>query len=270
MFESAMTPAEGIALGPVALVLTAALLAWLAIGEAIAGRVSFRRFLDDLAAGVPDARSRLYRSWSRWSWMLAAAVLLLAALAPGFGLARLGIAWPQWSSLSAASAGSSFIKGVLIGTVLVLVASIVAGVVAVNRLRRAGGAPAPEAANDAVTALLPRSRRERRGYAFLSLTAGVTEEIVYRGFVLAAMVALLPPLPALAYLLLSGVVFGLGHAYQGRAGVVTTGIIGVLFMGIYLATGSLLLPIVLHVLMDLNGLRLHAQPDSPPAGGQDD
>lgn len=263
MFQSAITPAEGIELGPVALALTVALLAWLVAGEAISGRISFRRFLSDLAAGVPDARPALYRNWSCWSWAVAAGVVLLAVLSPGFGLARLGFAWPQWSSLAAASAGSSLVKGLLIGMALMIVVSIVAGAVAVSRMRRGARESAPVAANDAVSALLPRTPCERRGYALLSLTAGVTEEIVQRGFLLAAMVALLPPLPAPAYVLVGGVVFGLGHAYQGRAGVIATGVIGALFMGIYLGTGSLLVPIVLHVLMDLNGLRLHAQAAAP-------
>ncbi|MCR6662196.1 MAG: CPBP family intramembrane metalloprotease [Luteimonas sp.] len=263
MFQSAITPAQGIELGPVALALTVALVAWLVVGEAVSGRISFRRFLADLAAGVPDARRKLYLGWSRWSWMMAAGVLLLAMSSPGFGLERLGIAWPRWSSLAEASAGSSFVKGLLIGMVLMIVVSIVAGAIAVNRMRKADGTGAPAAANDAVAALLPTTTGERRGYAFLSLTAGVTEEITQRGFLLAAMVALLPPMPALAYILIGGAVFGLGHAYQGRSGVVATGLIGALFMGIYLATGSLLIPIVLHVLMDLNGLRVPLARDTP-------
>lgn len=265
MFGAAVTPAQGIALGPIALALTVALLAWLVVGEALLGRASFRRFRDDLAAGVPDARGRLYRSWSVWSWMLAAGALLLAALAPGFGLARLGIAWPQWSRLSAAAAGSAFVKGILIGTLLLIVLSIVAGMIALNRMRRERGATAAAAVNDAVAALLPRTRCARRGYGWLSLSAGVTEEIVQRGFLLAALVALLPPLPALAYILAAGLVFGLGHAYEGRSGIFATGVMGAAFMGVYLGTGSLRVPIVLHGLVDLNGLRLHAERDASAA-----
>jgi membrane protease YdiL (CAAX protease family) len=44
--------------------------------------------------------------------------------------------------------------------------------------------------------------------------------------------------------------FGLGHAYQGAAGIVRTGIVGLLFAGAYVGTGSLLAPMLLHVVID--------------------
>jgi membrane protease YdiL (CAAX protease family) len=45
--------------------------------------------------------------------------------------------------------------------------------------------------------------------------------------------------------------FGLGHAYQGAAGIVKTGIVGLLMAGAYVGTGSLLAPMLLHVVIDL-------------------
>jgi membrane protease YdiL (CAAX protease family) len=50
------------------------------------------------------------------------------------------------------------------------------------------------------------------------------------------------------------VAFGLAHAYQGIAGIVTTGVLGGVMAGLYLGTGSLLLPVLLHTLIDLRFL----------------
>jgi membrane protease YdiL (CAAX protease family) len=46
-------------------------------------------------------------------------------------------------------------------------------------------------------------------------------------------------------------VFGLAHLYQKVTGVVATAIAGLLFCVLYVKTGSLLLPILLHVAIDV-------------------
>jgi uncharacterized protein len=60
------------------------------------------------------------------------------------------------------------------------------------------------------------------------------------------------------------VAFGLAHAYQGRVGIVTTGVLGGVMAAVYLDTGSLLLPVVLHTLIDLRFLLVPAR--ALPAG----
>ena len=51
-------------------------------------------------------------------------------------------------------------------------------------------------------------------------------------------------------------IFGGLHAYQGVAGVIGSTIIGALFMALYLATGNILVVIVVHALFDLRSLVL--------------
>ena len=55
-----------------------------------------------------------------------------------------------------------------------------------------------------------------------------------------------------ALILVAAVAFGLAHAYQGRVGIVTTGLLGGVMAALYLGTGSLLLPVLLHALIDRN------------------
>jgi membrane protease YdiL (CAAX protease family) len=59
--------------------------------------------------------------------------------------------------------------------------------------------------------------------------------------------------------LAAGVAFGLAHAYQGRAGIVTTGLLGGIMAAVYLDTGSLLLPVLLHAAIDLRFLLVPAR-----------
>jgi membrane protease YdiL (CAAX protease family) len=50
--------------------------------------------------------------------------------------------------------------------------------------------------------------------------------------------------------------FGLLHVYQGVAGVIGSLLIGTLLMAVFLSTGSILLAVTLHALIDLRSLVL--------------
>ena len=107
-----------------------------------------------------------------------------------------------------------------------------------------------------VERMLPHTRFELRWFERLSITAGICEELLYRGFMLWYLFAFLGTVPAV---LLAGAVFGAGHAYQGWKGALGTGVLGVVFGAVYLLCGSLYLPMVLHALTDLYAGHL-AQP----------
>jgi uncharacterized protein len=124
----------------------------------------------------------------------------------------------------------------------------------VLRRTRPGEARHAEPPGHAALAVLPRSRSERHLFALVGVTAGVCEEWLYRGFFLAVVAALVPGLPTVGLVLVAGVGFGLAHAYQGLSGVLTTGVLGGVLAGLYLATGSLLLPVLLHAAIDLRFL----------------
>ncbi|TAK00125.1 MAG: CPBP family intramembrane metalloprotease [Candidatus Manganitrophaceae bacterium] len=51
-------------------------------------------------------------------------------------------------------------------------------------------------------------------------------------------------------LLLSTLIFSLGHGYEGSAGIVTVGGMGLVFGLVYLWRGSLIAPMVMHFLQD--------------------
>jgi membrane protease YdiL (CAAX protease family) len=97
--------------------------------------------------------------------------------------------------------------------------------------------------------MMPRSDLEARWFNGLSITAGICEELLYRGYLLWYLGAWLPWLPAI---LIAALIFGFGHAYQGPRGIALTTLVGLLMSAIYLGTGSLFLSMTFLALMDLH------------------
>ncbi|HXH15234.1 MAG TPA: CPBP family intramembrane glutamic endopeptidase [Sphingomonas sp.] len=103
-----------------------------------------------------------------------------------------------------------------------------------------------------VGSLLPRNRPEIAHAAAMAIAAGVTEELAFRLF-LPLLIALVTG-NALVAFGVAVAAFGALHLYQGWAGVIATTIVGALMAAVYLMTGSLVLAMALHALIDLNSL----------------
>ena len=99
-------------------------------------------------------------------------------------------------------------------------------------------------------------------------TAGVCEEFLYRGWLLQLLGAAFGS--AWIGLILSSILFGFAHSYQGRKGIIGTGVLGLVFGGVFVLSRSLLPGQLLHAFMDLkNGYafgkiasRIEATPES--------
>jgi membrane protease YdiL (CAAX protease family) len=76
----------------------------------------------------------------------------------------------------------------------------------------------------------------------------VAEETVFRGYLLLRLRGVLG---AAGAVMLSSVVFALGHGYQGSAGMVSVGALGVVYAVVYLWRGSLVAPMVMHFMQNL-------------------
>jgi CAAX protease family protein len=113
----------------------------------------------------------------------------------------------------------------------------------------------------------PATWTERRWWVFLSITAGVCEEILFRGFILNYLHVFPWALNLTLALLISSVIFGLNHLYQGAAGVAGTAIVGFLFGLLFLLTGNLALPIILHGVLDLRMLAMLRPPAETTSRG---
>ena len=99
--------------------------------------------------------------------------------------------------------------------------------------------------NSFLDAIIPRSKKEKRIFALLSFSAGVCEEIIYRGLLLFALYAVFPDISIFLIVLIQSILFGISHLYQGVQGVqgvVMTAAVGALLMCLFLVTDSLILP----------------------------
>jgi len=165
-----------------------------------------------------------------------AAILVLhwsSFTAASFALSRVGIppdhlGWPRWSTL-AWSCGLL----VALGFALVLLREVVPY----------GGGDQP------AIQLLPRTSGERALFVASALTAGICEEFVYRAFGIRLLER--AGIPTVAAALLASAAWVMIHGQVGLVLFATYLVIGAGFSALYLWRRSLIMPVVVHVLLDL-------------------
>jgi hypothetical protein len=248
-------PGSVVDFGPAALA-AVVVAGYLVIGEPMVGHVLHRRFEGRLRSD-PGARRSFYRRLLVLEWGLALLALVIWLAAPGVDAGEVGLRWPQqWPGP---------VTGLVVLVVLLFVVvstrALRSGALLDDAapVRRPGDGRHAEPPTHATLALLPRTPGERRLFTLVGVTAGVCEEWLYRGFFLAVVAALAGGLPTGALVVVAAAAFGLAHAYQGRVGILTTGLLGGVMAAIYLQTGSLLVPVLLHAVIDLRFLLVPAR-----------
>lgn len=98
--------------------------------------------------------------------------------------------------------------------------------------------------------ILPRTGNELMLFLLVAISAGIWEELMYRGFL---VWYLLPLGGTVAAVVLSSLIFGAGHLYQGWKGLPRTAAIGLAFATGYVLTGSLWWAMLAHALVDIYG-----------------
>ena len=198
---------------------------------------SVSRLARRIESGDARARIRFYAWGIAEQWTLTLLLWMLWHWA-GRPFAALGIVAPAGSAAW--------------GTVALCAATAIFFVVQIRTVLESGEAQASVRAqierSPGTRIVLPASAAEMRGFAAVGVTAGICEELLYRGFVLWYLSALLPR----GWAIVAAVaIFGIGHAYQGVRGVLMTAMVGGIAMAVYLWTGSLIAPIVMHATLDL-------------------
>jgi membrane protease YdiL (CAAX protease family) len=215
----------------------------------------FPRLRAAAGAGLTSARVHSYREVVGAEWSLAAltaAVWLLYHRA----FEDLGFGW-TWGA------------GPRIAIVATALLIVVLTVQRIAVLRNPAAQRRALEQQQTVEPVLPRTADELRWFRAVALTAGVCEELMYRGFLLWYFDAWFPIGVAAAA---TTVLFGLAHAYQGPRGILLTGLVGTLFVALRLLTGSLWVPALLHAFWDWNSgslayrLLTDRAPESEDAG----
>ncbi len=230
-------------------------LLWLAIVGLVAGLVmrtvrkdrrEYRRFRQYRTTAKRQAMLR------RWLWEsfatfggISVALLLLAGFAVAPLLQEL-TTWPGVRELRGLVANNSgFVLGAVVGVALGL--SILTSV----GIRAARSEQKVPIVGD-IAAMLPRNRQELRLGALMSVNAGVVEETLFRLAIPAAIYGASGS--AVAAVVASVMLFGSLHAYQGAAGIVASTVVGALMVLLYAVSGTIVVPILIHVLLDLRSL----------------
>lgn len=207
--------------------------------QPVAGRRRYQRLLARLPDD-PSARLRHYQRGIGGEWAAVAIVAVVGALA-GRSAGSIGLT----------SRGLGGARDEVLEVAAVLAATAV--------LFRFAGSTLREVLRQQARgflALLPTTRRERVTFAFLAVTAGICEEVLFRGFGISYVRWLWPGATHAALIAVTSIVFGLAHLYQGPRGVVLTGIVGAMLASLTLSTGTLVPAMVLHALLDLRVLAL--------------
>jgi membrane protease YdiL (CAAX protease family) len=176
----------------------------------------------------------LYASTIAFQW-LAVAVVGWRVWVHGYTAPQLGLLFDDKTKLLIAG----------------LVGAAVIGSLQWLNLRRVGRIPVESRGPLQAIAerILPQSAVELLPYSALCITAGLCEEFLYRGFAMAALVH--AGLTSWLVVLLSSLLFGLAHSYQGRGGIVMTFVVGLVLGASRLSYNSLVPAIFWHSAVDI-------------------
>lgn len=218
-----------------------------------AQRREWPAMLRRIASGEPDARVTIYQSFMVQQWVAVAAIVGLGVLTHR-PLSAFALTLPQGRGVYV-SAGAALVTGVL----LWLQWRSVTRVAPERRV-------ALRARFENLDGLAPHTPNERRWFWPLSVTAGVCEELVFRGYLVWVLQPWLGTWGAAAVSLVG---FTAGHAYQGRRHIPNVAMAGSFLTLLALLSGSVLPGMVLHALVDLGGgetmYRIFGPPREPRA-----
>ena len=212
----------------------ALILVFLAVALPWLGRRRIRQLFAMPQTSKMD-RLSLYASTIGFQW-LAAGVILWRTNAHGIRAAQLGLAIPS-------------------PQITIAVAIVLSTLILLNQifsLRRIASSPSeikgilPQLA----LKVFPQDDVERLAFFALVSTVAACEEIIYRGFVQFVFQSW-PGGGVMLGIIGSAAFFALAHLYQGRRGLLSTSVVGLLFSAIRAWTGSLLAPLVAHFVADL-------------------
>jgi membrane protease YdiL (CAAX protease family) len=197
------------------------------------GRVRLQRLLAQSTIGANE-RLALYGSTIAFQWILLG-VVAWRALTRGLTATDLGLERRMTFSLLLLSLAGAALLGTFQWFNL-------------RRVSRMTG-PVPDFMRKLAERLLPTRPLEFAPYCALAITAGVCEEFLYRGFAIAALsrAGILP----WAVVLITSLLFGLAHTYQGKSGVLGTMLMGVVFGISRLIFQSLIPVMVWHTAVDV-------------------
>ncbi len=210
------------------------------IGFALVADMFARRRLEALDAGREGARLALYRDSLLFLWGAIAAIIVAWSVS-GRPLDELGLGVPATLGFAVCTAA-----------VVVGCAALAKQVAAVRASAELRVELARQVARDGprVTGSLPRTKAERFMFVLVAATAGIGEEIVFRGFL---MWVFAHEMPVWTAALVSTVLFTMAHLWQQSwLALAKVAVAAAIFAALVIFSGSLLPAMLLHFALDLS------------------
>ncbi|MEK6155567.1 CPBP family intramembrane glutamic endopeptidase [Flavobacteriaceae bacterium 3-367] len=229
------------------------LIAVLAIYFPLSGYLMYKRLLKQ-GAHSEGEKLKLYRQTILWLWILLLVVLLLIPLT-GMEPHDIGI---KWITVDTVLLPAWFIYPGVVLYVVYLLYNIYL-IIALRRSKETR-AKLSKGITDTLKWFLPITQREKTLWGYVSITAGIAEEIIYRGYLFYALAVIFPDLSLLYILLITSVIFGLGHSYQG-SNAIKPMLLGLVFGIFYIVFDSVFPIIILHIAQDLVVRELYNEKD---------
>jgi len=247
-------------MGFISFLLMQMLAAYTVLVEPLA-RTNFHRMLKKRLGVEASARLLYYRTQVLWelSWVVVLVIILLPIPQP---LSWIGLTLPD-----------------PIGWIILLALAFGIGLSIVLLRRNPRAMNSMQLSLEKQSTVLPSTPSERTWFTITAITAGICEELLYRGFLIRYILTTFPGLGLLFTSIISGVIYGLGHAYQGRRGIFQATLNGFSYAILFFLsgnllssfgssqpvaiTGSLIPVIVFHALAELRTLWLWHPEDKP-------
>jgi len=214
-----------------------AMLAIIVIGLPLEALLNLKRDREELASGKPDVRIKRYTQTILLLWGLGLPIIVLWATS-GRDWAALGF---QIETGTVVMAGWALAG--LMAAFFTYQYALVAGSPSVreqfrDQLKR----------NPIMSNFMPQTDAERRLFNVLGISAGIAEEIIFRGYLIWALSLFMPLwVAAIAALL----VFTVLHLYQGPKQLLPIFCIGALATLVFVLSGSLWPAIAVHIFVDV-------------------
>lgn len=219
------------------------LLIFIGVCSPILGYVEYRKLKKEVAESG-NRKLKYYYDQIIWSWIPVIIILLLLPLSD-MSLGDIGIRQIDIHV-------SSFSNWIIYPSIMLFLLYFLYNVycIIVLKFSRITRIKSSERLPKGYSTFFPVTKREKKVWDVVAISAGITEELIYRGYLFCALLLIFPNLPVFVVLLFSTFIFGLGHIYQGKE-VIKPTILGLIFGYYYIVFNSVLPIIMIHIAQDL-------------------
>ena len=210
----------------------------------ISDHYEIKKLKKSIADGDNSKKIKFYRYTIFWLWIPVILIFLLLVIS-GISVDSIGIKWIQIDTSSLSTWVIYPAIGFYVFFLLYNIYSII-----IFKSNKESRAKAAKSIPDDLKWIFPITQREKRVWTLVSISAGLTEEIMYRGYFFYALAIFFPNLSLLYILLITTLIFGIGHIYLGKE-VIKSTLLGLIFGIYYIVFASVIPVIIIHIAQDL-------------------